>query len=68
MILTKEEREKFAEYLRQEAASNRILAAQLAGLRGPATGVLASVKLLLAQAEETVAKELGCWTQENVGG
>jgi len=60
MLLTKEERLKFAAYLRQDAQSNNILAQQFAKMALPTDvlNMLAKQKMALAAAEMIVALEL----------
>ena len=57
MVLTDEERKKFAKWLHEDSASNRILAAQMEHI-GPSLNALALRKFTLATAEELVADEL----------
>jgi hypothetical protein len=55
MLLTDEERKKFAAYLRQDAMSNRLLAKQLATMPSPTMKRLHDQKIAEATAEEMVA-------------
>ena len=63
-LLTEAERRRFAEWLRQDAMSNDLLAKQLDSMYPP----LARNKRILAAAQLLVAKEMEGWESQSVGG
>ena len=65
MILDDNERRKFAEYLKGDADSNRLLADQLEKL--PGMEGMAKAKRTLAAAQYIVARELGNWESQTIG-
>jgi hypothetical protein len=70
MLLTDPERRKFAQYLRQDAQSNRTMARMLEGMGIEAgmTQVLHQKKIQDAEAEERVAAILESTSSETITG
>lgn len=66
MLLTDDERRRFAEYLEQDAESNRMMAEQLAKI-GPHGEMIAKNKRIEMQAELIVAKMLRSAESESIG-
>lgn len=67
ITLTPEERRRFAEYLRQEAATNRQLAAQAKKLGGIGASIAATQESE-ASAFEYVARKLDSWESQTIKG